>query len=51
MGMTNEQYKGFLIDQREAWLEILKKADEGKLEEVKEKAKKQLDNINEKMNF
>ena len=51
MGMTNEQYKGILIDQREAWQDVLKKADEGKIEEIKEKAKKQLDNISEKMNF
>ena len=51
MGMTNEQYKGFLIDQLEDWEEVLELAEQSNDEKVIKKAKKQIKKINEKLKF
>ena len=51
MGMTNEQYKGLLLDQLEVWQETLKLAKEEKAEKVIQKAEQQIAKINEKMKF
>lgn len=51
MGMTNEQYKGLLLDQLEDWEEVLELAQESKDEKIINKAKKQIDKIKEKMRF
>ena len=51
MGMTNEQYKGMLLDELEDWqadLEIAKSTNDTK---VIEKAEKQIKKINEKLKF
>ena len=51
MGMTNEQYKGFLLDQLEDWEEVLEMAQESNDTKVIKKAKKQINKINEKLKF
>lgn len=51
MGMTNEQYKGFLLDELEDWQEVLELAEESKDEKVIRKAQKQITKINEKLKF
>ncbi len=51
MGMTNEQYKGMLLDQLEDWQEILDLAIEAKNTEIQKKAEKQIEKINEKLKF
>lgn len=51
MGMTNEQYKGILLDELEDWQEILEYAEEAHNEKIIQKVKKQIDKINEKMKF
>ena len=51
MGMTNEQYKGLLLDQLEVWQEVLELAEEVKDEKVVKKAKQQIAKINEKLKF
>ncbi len=51
MGMTNEQYKGMLLDELEDWQEVLELAKKGNSEEVKKKAEKQIEKINEKLKF
>jgi len=51
MGMTNEQYKGILLDELEDWQEVLELAEEEHNEKVVKKAKKQIDKINEKLKF
>ena len=51
MGMTNEQYKGLLLDELEDWQEVLELAEEAQNEKVIKKAKKQIDKINEKLKF
>ena len=51
MGMTNEQYKGMLLDELEDWQEILDLAVEAKNTEIQKKAQKQIDKINEKLKF
>ena len=51
MGLTNEQYKGLLLDQLEDWEEVLELAQESKDEKIINKAKKQIDKIKEKMRF
>lgn len=42
MGMTNEQYKGMLLDDLEDWQEVLELAEKNNDEEVIQKAKKQI---------
>ena len=49
MGMTNEQYKGMLLDELEDWQEILELAQEEPNEKIIKKAQKQIDKINEKL--
>ncbi len=55
MGMTNEQYKGMLLDELEDWQEVLKlaKAENADkvIEKVIEKAEQQIAKINEKLKF
>ncbi len=51
MGMTNEQYKGILLDQLEDWREILELAIESNDKKIIKKAQQQIDKINEKLKF
>ena len=51
MGMTNEQYKGMLLDELEDWQEVLELATEENNQKIINKAKKQIDKINEKLKF
>lgn len=51
MGMTDNQYKGMLLDQLEDWQEILELAVESKNDEIQKKAEKQIAKINEKLKF
>ena len=51
MGMTNEQYKGMLLDELEDWKEVLELAKEEGNEKVIKKAEKQIRKINEKLKF
>jgi endo-alpha-1,4-polygalactosaminidase (GH114 family) len=51
MGMTNEQYKGILLDELEDWQEVLELAEEEKNAKVAAKARKQINKINEKLKF
>ena len=51
MGMTNEQYKGVLLDQLEDWEEVLELASETKDEKLVKKIQKKIDKINEKLKF
>ena len=51
VGMTNEQYKGLLLDELEDWQEVLELAKEENNEKVMKKAQKQIAKINEKMKF
>ena len=51
MGMTNEQYKGMLLDELEDWEEVLELAQESKDTKVIKKAEKQIAKINEKLKF
>lgn len=51
MGMTNEQYKGFLLDLLEDWEEVLELAKEANDKKVIAKAEKQIAKINEKLKF
>ena len=52
MGMTNEQYKGMLLDELEDWQEILNLAvkNNDSIDVIK-KAEKQIAKINEKLKF
>lgn len=51
MGMTNEQYKGMLIDQLEDWEEVLELAKKSNSREIIDKAEKQISKIHEKLKF
>lgn len=51
MGMTNEQYKGMLLDELEDWQEILDLAIETENTEIQKKAEKQIAKINQKLKF
>lgn len=51
VGMTDNQYKGMLLDQLEDWQEILDLAIEAKNAEIQKKAEKQIAKINEKLKF
>lgn len=51
MGMTNEQYKGLLLDDLEDWEEVLELAKEENNTKVIAKAEKQIKKINEKLKF
>lgn len=49
--MTNEQYKGMLLDELEDWQEVLELAKEESNKKVIAKAERQINKINEKMKF
>jgi len=51
MGMTNEQYKGLLLDELEDWQEVLELAELEHNEKIIKKATKQINKINEKLKF
>lgn len=51
MGMTNEQYKGMLLDELEDWQEVLELAEKANNDNVIIKAKKQIEKINRKLRF
>ena len=51
MGMTNEQYKGMLLDELEDWQEVRELALETNNEKILKKADQQIDKINEKIKF
>ena len=51
MGMTNEQYKGMLLDELEDWEEVKQLAEEAGNKKIKTKADKQIKKINEKLKF
>lgn len=51
MGMTNEQYKGMLLDELEDWQEVLDLAMESQDIKIQKKAEKQIAKINEKLKF
>ena len=51
MGMTDNQYKGMLLDQLEDWQEILDLAIEAGNTAIQKKAEKQIAKINEKLKF
>ena len=47
MGMTDNQYKGMLLDELEDWQEVLDLAVEAGNTEIQKKAEKQITKINE----
>lgn len=51
VGMTDNQYKGILLDQLEDWQEILELAIEAGNTEIQKKAEKQVEKINKKLRF
>ena len=51
MGMTNEQYKGMLLDELEDWQEVRELALETNNEKILKKADQQIAKINEKIKF
>lgn len=51
MGMTNEQYKGILLDQLEVWQETLELAIEAEDTKVQKKAEQQIAKIRKKLEF
>lgn len=51
VGMTNEQYKGMLLDELEDWQEVLDLAIETENAKIRTKAEKQIAKINEKLKF
>ncbi len=51
VGMTDNQYKGMLLDELEDWQEILDLALEAGNTEIQKKAEKQIAKINEKLKF
>ena len=51
MGMTNEQYKGFLLNELEDWQEILETAKEEGAEKTVKTAEKKIKKINEMLEF
>lgn len=51
MGMTNEQYKGFLLNELEDWEEVLETAKEEGATKTILKAEKQIKKINEMLKF
>ena len=51
MGMTNEQYKGFLLDQMDIWEELLELAIAAGNTEIQKKVEKQIVKIRKKLEF
>lgn len=51
MGMTDNQYKGFLIDQLEDWEEVLEMAKEAGNTKIQKKAEMKIAKISKKLEF
>ena len=51
MGMTNEQYKGILLDQMDVWEELLELAIAAGNTEIQKKVEKQIVKIRKKLKF
>ena len=51
MGMTDNQYKGMLLDQLEDWQEILHLPVDAAFTQIQKKVEKQIAKINEKLKF
>ncbi len=51
MGMTNEQYKGMLLDQLEAWERVLAMFGKVGDAEIREEVERQIAKTNEKLKF
>ena len=51
MGMTDNQYKGMLLDQLEVWTRILGMAQEANNVQIRAEVEKQIAKINEKLKF
>ena len=51
MGMTNEQYKGMLLDELEDWQEVRELALKTNNEKILKKVDQQIAKINEKIKF
>ena len=51
MGMTDNQYKGLLVDEREDWEEVKAIADKEGNQTISDFAQKKIDKINEKLKF
>lgn len=51
MGMTDNQYKGMLLDQLEVWERILDMAIEAGNAEIRKEVEKQIAKTNEKLKF
>ena len=51
MGMTDNQYKGMLLDELEDWQEVLDLAVKAGNTEIQKKVEKQIAKINEKLKF
>ena len=50
-GMTNEQYKGMLLDSLQPWKEVLQMAQDGDTQRIIQKAKTQISLINKKLRY
>ena len=50
-GMTDLQYKGMLLDELENWQKVYDLAMDAGNTEIQNKAKKQVEKINEKLKF
>lgn len=51
VGMTNEQYKGMLLDQLEAWQRVLSMFGKVEETEIREEIERQIAKTNEKLKF
>lgn len=51
MGMTDNQYKGFLLNELEDWEEVLEKAKEENAVNTAKKAEKQIEKIKKMLEF
>ncbi len=51
VGMTDNQYKGMLLDQLEGWQRILALVGKAEDAEIQEEVEKQIATINEKLKF
>lgn len=51
MGMTDNQYKGMLLDQLEIWERILKMAKAAGNSDIQEEVENQIAKTNEKLKF
>ncbi len=49
MGMTDSQFKAVLLDELEDWQELLRLLRDGKAEEAVEKAQRQIEKTNAKL--